>query len=189
MEDNDMTQINWIKFAKENFTKTLDNVDLTEIDRITKRIMKARKIFLYGKGRTGLITEMFAMRLAQLGMQVHLLEQPTTPALSKEDLIILISGSGETNGILSIANRVLDIGAEMVVITKEPNSSLSKLTQDKLIVPVLDDKKENLSSSKVYNGTLFEQALFVILDLMTHRLVVRTGQSYQDLDQRHANLE
>jgi 6-phospho-3-hexuloisomerase len=124
-----------------------------------------------------------------LGFQVHLLNQPTTPALTREDLLILISGSGETNGILSAADQAKEIEAEITVITREKRSSLAQKSADQLIIPIKFGSDDQFSNSKVFSGTLFEQALLTILDLVIVQLVELTGQNFQDMDQRHANLE
>jgi len=114
----------WKKIIEENLAISLYQTKQKEIDFVAESILKTSRVFIYGKGRTGLVANMFAMRLIQLGIQVHILAQSTTPALTSEDLLILISGSGETNGILSIADQARQIGAKLIAVTKEADSSL-----------------------------------------------------------------
>jgi 6-phospho-3-hexuloisomerase len=184
-----MRQTNWLQIIQENLANTLDLIDTADIDKLAENILKSERVFLSGKGRTGLVTEMFAMRLTQLGFQVHLLDQPTTPALTREDLLILFSGSGETNGILSAADKAKEIEAEITVVTREKSSSLAQKTADHLIIPIKASRDDQFTNSKVFSGTLFEQALLTILDLVIVQLVELTGQSFQDMDRRHANME
>ena len=126
--------------------------------------------------------EMFAMRLAQLGLPVFVASHPTTPALEKTDLLILVSGSGETEPILSAASKASEIGAEIFVVTQNEGSSLGKLVQDPLIIP---SPSEN---TKVLNGTLFEMSLLICLDAVVAELLILTGQRFEDMSTRHANI-
>lgn len=184
-----MVQKNWKTRISKNIAYTLEQIDPNQIKRLTEKILSAQRIFLFGKGRTGLVVQMFAMRLTQLGLPVFIISHPATPALIAEDLLILVSGSGETKGILSSADQANKIGADLIVITRESHSSLSQRTKHKLVVPIRIDKKQNFVSSKVLTGTFFEQSLLAILDLVIVQLLELSGQSYQDMDQRHANLE
>ena len=173
----------WMAFVQEGIEKTIKSTDPSGISGIAKRIQIANRIFLMGSGRTGLVVEMFAMRLAQLGLPVFIVSHPTTPALEKTDLLILVSGSGETEPILSAASQANKIGAEIFVVTQNEGSSLGKLVQDPLIIP---SPSEN---TKVLNGTLFEMALLISLDAVIAELLNLTGQRFEDMSKRHANIE
>ena len=184
-----MVQKNWKTRITKNIAHSLGQIDPNEIKRLAEKIHSAQRIFLFGKGRTGLVIQMFGMRLTQLGLPVFIISQPATPALSADDLLILVSGSGETKGILSSADQANKIGAELIVITRETGSSLSQKTINKMVIPIREDEEKELLTSKVFTGTLFEQSLLTILDLVIVQLLELSGQSYQDMDQRHANLE
>ena len=172
----------WVTLVQEGIEKTIKSTDPSEISRFAKRIQSAKRIFLMGSGRTGLVVEMFAMRLAQLGLPVFIVSHPTTPALEKSDLLILVSGSGETETILSAASKAKKIGAELFVVTQNEGSSLGKLVQDPLIIPSPSD------NTKVLNGTLFEMALLISLDAVIAELLNLTGQRFEDMSERHANI-
>ncbi len=172
----------WITLVQEGIEKTIKSTDPLEISGFAKRIQSADRIFLIGSGRTGLVVEMFAMRLTQLGLPVFLVSHPTTPALEKTDLLILVSGSGETKPVLSSASKANKIGAEIFVVTQNEGSSLGKLVQDPLIIP---SPSEN---TKVLNGTLFEMALLICLDAVIAELLNLTGQGFEDMSKRHANI-
>jgi len=172
----------WTNLVQEGIEKTIKSTDPLEISGFAKRIQSADRIFLMGIGRTGLVVEMFAMRLAQLGLPVFLISQPTTPALEESDLLILVSGSGETEIILSAASKANKIGAEIFVVTQNEGSKLGQLVQDPLIIP---SPTEN---TKVLNGTVFEMALLISLDAVIAELLNLTGQRFEDMSKRHANI-
>ena len=122
------------------------------------------------------------MRLAQLGLPVFIVSHPTTPALEITDLLILVSGSGETEPVLSAASLANKIGADIFVVTQNEGSSLGKLVQDPLIIPSPSEK------TKVLNGTLFEMTLLISLDAVVAELLNLTGQRFEDMSKRHANI-
>jgi len=172
----------WMTFIQDRIASSLENLNPKDISDLAKRIQSADRTFLMGRGRTGLVVEMFAMRLAQLGLPVFLISHPTTPALEKTDLLILVSGSGETEPILSAASKARKIGAELFVITQNEGSSLGQLVQDPLIIT------SPIEDTKVLNGTLFEMALLICLDAVVAKLLNLTGQRFEDMSQRHANI-
>jgi 6-phospho-3-hexuloisomerase len=187
--NKNMKQQPWKDLIEKNLTMALHQTVQEEVDHLAESIMNTSRVFLFGKGRTGLVAEMFAMRLTQLGCNVHFLDQSTTPALTGDDLLILISGSGETNGILTIADQARKIGAKLIAVTGETDSSLAGKISDQLVIPIQKYEHPEIFSSKVLTGTLFEQALLTVLDQVVIRLVELSGQSFQDMDHRHANLE
>ena len=172
----------WMTFVQDGIKSTMAILNAKDISGLSKRIQNAKRIFLMGSGRTGLVVEMFAMRLAQLGLPVFIVSHPTTPALEKTDLLILVSGSGETEIILSAASKAKRISAELFVVTQNEGSSLGKLVQDPLIIPSPSD------NTKVLNGTLFEMALLISLDAVIAKLLNLTGQRFEDMSKRHANI-
>ncbi len=98
------------------------------------------------------------------------------------DLLVLVSGSGETAEVLDAARFALEIGAVTYAVTQKKESCLGDLIVDKLIIPSPPQQ------SKVLNGTLFEMALLITLDAVVAELLEISGQSFQDMSERHANI-
>lgn len=173
----------WLSLIKDNINRSIDNLDPVEIRELAEQIQGARRVFLMGGGRTGLITQAFGMRLAQLGLPVFISGLPTTPALEKQDFLILLSGSGKTESLISAAQKADQIGSETYLVTQNGDSPLGKLVPRQLIIPSI------VQETKVLNGTLLEMSLLLMLDAVVNQLVELTGQDYQDLTVRHANLD
>ena len=76
----------------------LHQIDLKDTEKLMEGILSSERIFLAGMGRSGLIARAFAMRLMQIGLEVYFVRDATTPAIGKGDLLVAISGSGETGG-------------------------------------------------------------------------------------------
>ena len=76
---------------------------LTEdsINEFMEIILSSNNIFVTGAGRSGLAAKAFAMRLMHLGLISYVVGETISPAIYEGDCILAISGSGETNTVVS----------------------------------------------------------------------------------------
>ena len=162
--------------------------------------MKAENIFVTGAGRSGLAGKAFAMRLMHLGLSAYVVGETISPAIHKNDCIIAISGSGETNTIVSAARIAKDRGSRVLAVTSYPESTLGQLTDSYLLVKgrtkqEVDD--ENYMKRQIHGnytsltplGTAFELTTLVFLDAIVSELMDKMRQTENDLRNRHAVLE
>jgi 6-phospho-3-hexuloisomerase len=157
---------------------------------MVEMIMAAPRVFIYGRGRSGLVALAFASRLAQMGLTTHVVGDMTSPAISSGDLLVAASGTGTTRTTLLAAEEARRIGASVVALTTHPGSPLGK-TAD-LVVKVegaTRRRAQGEEKSVQYGGSLFEQALLLTLDSVAMVLKRRLARTDRDMDQRHANLE
>ncbi len=75
----------------------LHSVDSDDLDQLKQMLLDAERIFIVGKGRSGLQMNGFAMRLMHLGLPVHVVGSVTTPNITANDLLLIGSGSGRTD--------------------------------------------------------------------------------------------
>jgi 6-phospho-3-hexuloisomerase len=142
-----------------------------------------------GKGRTGLVVDMFAMRLTHLGLQAFCIGNPTTPRMSPADMLVLASGTGETKSILLAADQARRINAHIAAFSIHKQASLVKIADELIALPQDNEFFKKVSANKVLVGTLFEEALFITFDSIVGIMMDKLGQSYADLSERHANIE
>lgn len=102
-----------IPLKNENLNRIADEI----VDIISKKIINKPKIYVYGAGRSGFIGRSFVMRLVQLGLKSYFIGESATPLMQQDDVIILISGSGQTNIIQHILNVASRIGLQIIIIT------------------------------------------------------------------------
>jgi 6-phospho-3-hexuloisomerase len=138
-------------------------------------------------GRSGLVMRMGAMRLAQLGLPVHVTGETTTPALRSGDWLIAFSGSGRTGSVRVAAEEAQAVGGRVLAVTADAGSPLARAAQAVLLVPaaVKDDHSGRLSAQ--FSGSLFEQGCLLILDGVFHLL--SHGLPRQRLWAGHTNIE
>lgn len=170
---------------------TLQAIDSEQIDTLQQAILQAERIFVAGKGRTGLQMKAFAMRLMHLGLTVHVIDEVTTPSIQAGDLLIIGSGSGRTTSLVRYAQTVQITGASLATITGNPTSPIAEVAQSIVVIPASNYKSgnQNETESVLLMGSLFEHTLGLLCDLMTIQLKKELNQSEDDMNSRHANLE
>ena len=171
-----------------------------DIAKFIEVITTADNIFVTGAGRSGLAAKAFAMRLMHLGLSSYVVGETISPAINAGDCILAISGSGETNTIVTAAKISKKRGAKVLALTSYPESSLGQLA-DGLIrgkgrtkVEVDDENylkrqiKGNYTSLTPL-GTAFELTSLVFLDGLVSELMEHMGKTEEDLKNRHTVLE
>jgi 6-phospho-3-hexuloisomerase len=174
----------------DELNRAMREVDEAAAMRMVEMLLAAPRVFVYGRGRTGLATWAFASRLAQLGLQVHVVGEMTAPAIGAGDVLVAASGTGTTRTTLLASEEAKRIGAAVVALTTHPDSPLGRSAD--LVVRVegaTRRRAEGEEKSAQYGGSLFEQALLLTLDAVAMVLKSRLARSDQEMDSRHANLE
>ncbi len=183
----------------EHVENVANSLKKKEVNALVNRILKSKNVFVYGAGRSGLVAKAFAMRLMHLGINVHIIGGEVTPASGKRDLVLLISGSGESTSVVNSAKIAKKVGAKVCVITSYPNSSTSK--EADYVVNVkgrtkLKGEKDFLLrqlKGEHYTlaplGTLFEISVLVFLDSLIVELMDRLEITEDDMRVRHATIE
>ena len=171
-----------------------------DISKFIEIITTSDNIFLTGAGRSGLAAKAFAMRLMHLGLSAYVVGETISPAINEGDCILAISGSGETNNIVTAAKISKKRGAKVLALTSYPESSIGQLA-DAIIhvkgrtkVEVDDENylkrqiKGNYTSLTPL-GTAFELTALVFLDGLVSELMKTMGKTEEDLKSRHTVLE
>jgi 6-phospho-3-hexuloisomerase len=161
----------------------LDRIPGKSINSCIEMIMGARRTFVFGVGRSGLVGQAFAVRLVQLGLDVHFVGDTTTPIVQENDLLIAISNTGETMSAVQTANIVRRLGASVIVITGTKNSKLAHAANLLILVKEPADKGK---SKQAPLGTIFEDGAMIFLDGLIPLLMGKLKQTEDDMRGRHA---
>ena len=171
-----------------------------DIAKFIEIITTADNIFVTGAGRSGLAAKAFAMRLMHLGLSSYVVGETISPAINKGDCILAISGSGETNTIVTAAKISKKRGAKVLALTSYPESSLGQIADGIIHVKgrtKVDEDDENYLKRQIKGnytsltplGTAFELTSLVFLDGLVSELMYAMGKTEQDLKDRHTVLE
>lgn len=157
---------------------------------LAREIDGASRVFVTGAGRTGLIMQLFAVRLGHLGVDVTVMGLPIVPPVVSGDLFLAASGSGETDVVCRRARKAKELGARVGVFTAQSASSLAGLADVCVLLPAPPKNSgHELSPTQLYDGALFEQSTFLICEALFHELALYRGLRAADLWARHANVE
>lgn len=158
-----------------------------EADRIIQIILSAKTLFLSGEGRSGLMIAGLANRLTQIGLNVHLSSEITTPAISKDDVLIFNSASGTSILLNSQAETAKKMGALIITFTTDSNSPLAKKSDKTIIVNA--QSKDNCNESIQPMGSSYEQYSLLLFDTIILRMLNKGYISAPKLRKMHSNLE
>ena len=159
----------------------IGRVKAEEIEALGDAIVAAGGVFVAGEGRSGLVVRCLAMRLMQLGLRAHVAGETVTPAFGPGDLLVVVSGSGERRVTCTTAGVARDLGGRVAVVTAAPGSSLVRMADICVAIPV--------GESEQFGGSAFEQAALLVLDSLALLLHHRLGRSWDEMRSRHATLE
>ncbi len=161
----------------------VESVDPEGKDALVDLIFESRRIFVYGSGRSGLVGQLFAVRLVQLGFDVHFVGEMTTPILAKDDLLILLSNTGRTSSVVQTAVIARRLGTKVVSLTARKDSNLAK-TSD--IVLCFDIKEDGESEKVTPLGSAFEDSAHLFFECLVCDIMERGGITEEDMRGRHA---
>jgi len=149
-------------------------------------LKRAKRIYITGVGRSGLVVQAFGQRLMHLGFEVHLAQEITAPGIGRGDLLVACSGTGTTLLPLYMARKAGRIGARVVSLTARAKSPLARLSSLTITIPApLERGRETRQPAR----SLFEQVLFLYLDSVILTAIHEFRIPARRIGRRHANLE
>lgn len=163
------------------------------IDLVYDGLINKRKFFLLASGRSAFILQCFATRLVHLGAEVYMVTNlGSIPALSNEDILIVLSGSGTTSIVVSLlknyVNTVKPYG--IISITSHPETIIGRIGDItiKLKGRTKRDKVDLHDDTAILTpeGTMFEIAAFVYLDAIIAELAIKMGRTNEDMLKKHS---
>jgi 6-phospho-3-hexuloisomerase len=179
----------WIHHDLAEVTAILAQTSDESAERLVTAVVGAPRIFVMALGRSGLIARMFAMRLMQIGLAVHVVGDVTTPAIAPGDLLIALSGSGRTETVISLARKAGSLGARVLAITASAATPLAALADEIVILPAGSVKTDLATPTRLPLANALEQAMAIFLDCAGAMVAERCGQDNEAMMRRHANLE
>jgi 6-phospho-3-hexuloisomerase len=160
------------------------------LEPLVAAIAAARRVALYGQGRTGLVMQGLTMRLYHLGREAHVVGAMNAPPLGAGDLFLVNAALGDLPTGLALIASAKQAGARVAVITAVPGSPAGCAAALVLHIPaqtMANDTGAGARSSMPM-GSQYEAVLFVLCEALVLRLAERLGIDFAAMRQRHANL-
>lgn len=89
----------------EELEKNQRSLQEPQFQKLIEEILRAGYIFTAGAGRSKTAIQAFTNRLMHLGLPVSLVGEITAPHTKPGDLLIIGSGSGETESLVAMAKK------------------------------------------------------------------------------------
>lgn len=157
------------------------------LDAFVDALQPARRVFVYGRGRSGFVARAFAVRLMHLGYQTYVIGETITAPVQRDDVVLLVSGSGSTYPVVMTAELGRRQGATVVCVTADADSPIARLSH---VVVTLEAPESNGRKARLAPlGTIFETSAWLYFDAVVAILMARLGETEAKLRERHATLE
>ena len=162
----------------------IESVDQKYEEELIDSILASRRIFIYGSGRSGLVGQLFAVRLVQLGFDVHFVGEMTTPIITKDDLTVLISYTGNTSSVVQTAKIAKEIvGSKVISLTGNSDCDLSRTSDVTIVFDIINNDR---TSRIAPLGTVFEDSAHLFFECVVCDIMKKKGISEEEMRGRHA---
>jgi 6-phospho-3-hexuloisomerase len=170
-------------YLLENLTKILTVDRSKEVAEVIGILTSAKKLFVYGVGRSGLPARAFAMRMVQLGLDCYFIGETITPVVGDGDAVLIVSNTGSTMSAIQVANIARRVGAKVISVTGHRTSKLAHASN---VVLLIQSDGSPTQARLAPLSTLFEDATVLLLDGVVAQVMERLGQTETNMRGRHA---
>ena len=127
---------------QELLNKTYSLVDEAQIARITKYLNEAERVFVCGKGSSGLTASEMEIRFMRIGVDIDSLQDSDLIRMQavfqdKKSMVFGISISGEKEEVLYLLREAKKRGARTVLITAKNKDSFGEFCSEVVLLPSL----------------------------------------------------
>ena len=136
----------------ENMLDTYKLVKQSNIDEIVSKMLKCKRITIYGMGMSNYLGKMFQIKLQLLGIPAEQHDDSRFMRLSSrilkkdEDLVFVLSRGGETPELLEVLVETNMRGIDVVLITEYRNSTSEKLSKYVVYTAYTHDFDNNIDT-------------------------------------------
>lgn len=167
--------------------RLIQAIDADVLEEFVERLAEARRVFVYGAGRSGQVARAFAVRLWHLGYPVYVIGETISAPVKRGDVVLLVSGSGETYPVAMSAEIARNIGAHTLVLTANRRSKVASFGDVVIEFSVGPSTGQRKQLAPL--GTLFETTSWILLDGVVAELMRRRRKTEASMRQRHATME
>ncbi|MFX1477677.1 MAG: SIS domain-containing protein [Promethearchaeota archaeon] len=193
---SDNTQDRFHKTMIEIANQVEINSDMSNFENIANTIElileinnNNKLVFIYGAGRSGFIGRCFAQRLMHLGIKSCFISDAVTYQYTSKDLLIIISGSGETISTVAMTKKAKEIGGKIISLSSNSRSIIGTLSD--FVIEIKGKSKDVALTQKTLAPytSLFDISALAVLDSISGVLMERLNVTEKDIDKRHASIE
>ncbi len=174
----------------EENRSTVKGISERAAEDFIRRIQSAESIFFFAQGRSGFILRCFCMRLMHLGYRVYFCGETVTPIITSNDLLVVLSGSGETALTLEAVRLAKKYSAKTYGILGNIDSRIGALVDSSLQIPGTTKLcRMGEPESSQMAGSMFEQSAFLFLEAVVLKVYQGRKKDVGSVSSRHAVIE
>ena len=189
----------------DSISKTSKTLDNAQVAAFFNRMLTAKRVYVTGAGRSGLVTKAFALRMMHLGYDAYVVGETITPAFREGDTLVVFSGSGETQSIVSICGTAKDLKGIVCLVTAKTDSPIGSMAdlvvnlgdptgtylheKHSFEVRQLTGKYRSITSAFAPFGTMFETLALVFSDAVISSLMEAKKDEIEKMQGRLSNVE
>lgn len=182
-----------VKQIAREITGMAERLDTDRMHAAVRKILSAKQVFVAGAGRSGDLMKCMAKRLMHAEIQAYVLGETITPPAGRGDVLVIGSGSGETESLVVLSGKAKRLGVEIVLITTNEASAIANQANLVLVIPAKTPKAVHAGTAGINSAqpmaNLFEQMLLLTGDAICMEVALQKGLSAEDMFANHANLE
>ena len=174
----------------EENRRLLQSLSDDAVEDFISGIEAANGIFCSAQGRSGYVLRCFCMRLMHLGYRVYFCGETITPAIGEGDILVVLSGSGETASTLDSVQIARKRGAMIFGILGHLSTRIAPLADHSIHLPGTTKlSRDNEPVSSQMAGSLFEQAALIFLEAVVLALSKNREEAIDSELRLHAVIE
>ncbi|WML43157.1 6-phospho-3-hexuloisomerase [Neobacillus sp. PS3-40] len=161
-----------------------------QLEEFASILLNGKRIFVVGEGRSGLMAKSFAMRLMHLGATVFVVGETITPSINEGDILVAVSGSGTTKGVVWVAEKAKSMNCQVVALTTNVESELASCASLVLHVPAATKFRKTGELKTIQPlGSLFDQCVHVLFDTICLHYADLKDVNHDQVFKQHSNME
>lgn len=159
----------------EELRKNVLAVDEIEVDRLIAEIEKSNAKCFYALGRSGFVLKSFAMRLYHMGYTIRICDETGWCAPKEGDILVVCD------------DTVAYLPAHYAQVAYRAGCTVLSVTQQH--IPAGECTLSLcIPNEEPFSEDSFHRSLYVTLDYIVYKMMVRHNRAEADLAKRHTNI-
>jgi 6-phospho-3-hexuloisomerase len=164
------------------------DLDWEMMERFVDSLDQARRVLLFGAGRSGSTSLAFAQRLNHVSLNAAVVGEAGNRRVDGSDVVVVVSGSGATPSAVTVAKEAKRASCQLVAITSTPQSPIGELAD--LIVRVHGRSKGEPGRATLSPYTAqFDLTVLALSEVVGAMLLERRRMTEPDIESWRPNVE
>ncbi len=162
-----------LRASIEALNMTLEGIDYIRLSSAAELVTKADQLLLFGTGTSFIVCSDAVLKYQRSGKKAFAFSDVYSAALvlanfAKDDLLIVVSHSGENADTMRVLKTAKEKGAHTVAITTFEGSSIAELADTVLVTKTRESPLHNIAITSRFSQLAMMDALFMAYLTLDH---------------------